>query len=343
MSTPSDAENTVLGAALPDPIAQSELYLELLADFQAIGAIKKPLEREMALLERSKTFDEKHSLNLAFEDYVRFFEVYKADVSTPDFLERLVALTSRLDPLTRIFQSLASLAIVISAVQLATSFAEQKSQRINDRWMTIASDLNAGGGKREALEYLHDQGELLSNVALIDVQLSRLNLPERLPGEAERQYLPKEQQNQVRGARLQEANFAGSNIYQGYFQGANLYRSNFSSLPESQTNLDGVNFQEADLRQVSFRGASLKNACFQGANLEQADFTGVALQRTDFRGVRGLTRSQIEAAADGVESSLFDEALRQELRLVDPNTETEPASCRMQPRKLEWWRQWFGK
>ncbi|MEL6554032.1 MAG: hypothetical protein AAFQ63_11300 [Cyanobacteria bacterium J06621_11] len=67
------------------------------------------------------------------------------------------------------------------------------------------------------------------------------------------------------------------------------------------------------------------------------------LQRTDFRGVRGLTQSQIEAAADGVESSLFDGALRQELRLVEPNTETESASCRMQPRKLEWWRQWFGK
>ncbi|MGD1896608.1 MAG: pentapeptide repeat-containing protein [Phormidesmis sp.] len=231
----------------------------------------------------------------------------------------------------------------MSAFQLAMSFAEQRSQRIAERWQTIASGPNAGGAKRQALEYLHDQGELLSNVELLNVQLSRLNLPERLPTGDEQRYLTPAQKNQLRGARLQEADFRGSNLYQGYLQGANLYRSNFSSLDNSQTNLDGVNFQNTDLRQADFRNASVRGACFKGANLEKVDFTGAELRNTDFRGSRFLTKAQIQAAGVGVDSSLFDAPLSDELGLGDLSGKAEPASCRTEPRNVSWWRTLIGR
>ncbi|MEL6940583.1 MAG: pentapeptide repeat-containing protein [Cyanobacteria bacterium J06598_1] len=207
----------------------------------------------------------------------------------------------------------------------------------------LASGLKAGGSNREALEYLHDQGELLSNLVLEDVQLSRVNLPARLPSHEERQYLPADRKNQLRGARLQEATFKGSNLYQGYLQGANLYRSNFASLENSQTNLDGVNFQDADLRWANLRGASLKNACLRGANLERAEFIGVELRSTDFRGAKGLTKAQIQAAATGIDTSLFDPPLSQALGLGEASEKAEPASCQIEPREVSWWRTLTGK
>lgn len=325
-----------------DPIpVEAQPRDRLLAEFEELYRLAKPLDREMALLQKAKAFAADSDISV--NEYRHLFEVYVADARTPDAVEWLLNFTSRINPIVKIFQTLASLAIIVSAFQLATSFAEQRSQRITERWQTISSGLNAGGAKRKALEYLHDQGELLSNVELSNVALSRLNLPERLPSGDEQRYLTPVQKKKLRGARLQEADFRGSNLYQGYLQGANLYRSNFSSLDNSQTNLDGVNFQNTDLRQADFRGASVRNACFKGANLEKADFTGAELRNTDFRGSRLLTKSQVQSAGVGVDSSLFDAPLSQELGLGDLSDKSEPASCRIEPRKVSWWRTLMGR
>lgn len=291
----------------------ADMQAALLKDFQAIYGIKKPIEQAITLHEKALAFEKSHGL--AVSDYAHLFEVYVADLHTPDIIERIGGLTHRLDPIVGIFQSLASLAIIVSMFQLITGFREQRSQIITAKWQVLASDIKFGGAKREALEFLHDQGELLSGVELVGIQLSGLNLPE--------------------GASLQEASFSASNLYQAYFQGANLYRSNFSSVKEAQTNLEGVNFQEADLRQADFRGAFLKNACFTGANLEGAKFDGAYLGNADFRGVRFLKPSQVENAAPSEDPAIFDE-VASEPTADSPELPT-PIGCQIQPRKKAWW------
>ncbi|MEM8504604.1 MAG: pentapeptide repeat-containing protein [Cyanobacteria bacterium P01_D01_bin.1] len=293
--------------------SSAEMQTELLNDFQKIYAVKKPIERAIALHQKALAFEKSHGLSVG--DYARLFEVYITDIHTADIIEKINGLTHRLEPIVSIFQNLASLAIIVSAFQLVTGFREQRSQIITTKWQVLASDIKFGGAKREALEFLHDQGELLSGVELVGVQLSGLNLPD--------------------GASLQEANFSESNLYQAYFQGANLYRSKFSSPGEAQTNLEEVNFRDADLRQADFRGAYLENACFTGANLEGANFDGAYLGDADFRGARFLERSQVENAAPSAAPAIFDQTLTEtKAELDDQHTSI---GCRIKPRNKAWW------
>ncbi len=303
----------------------SALYGQLVADFNELYRHTKKLDRAYLLRQKAKVFEEKHGFPA--KEYMSLFEVYVEDERTPDFIEQLASQTSRLEPIVRIFQSLASLAIIVSAFQLIAGLEERRSQLIDERWQTIGSGLNAGGGKRRALEFLHEKGELLSNVELIDVQLSALNLPEKQwPGQSEK-----------RGARLQEAVFKGSNLHNAYLGKANLYRSDFSRLEDSVTNLDSVNFQGADLRQANFQGADLQNACFKGANLQEANFTGAHLGNADFRGSRFLEKPQIEAAAKDQTPGIFDAPLSEELGLGDSSQKEAAKGCRIQPKKEKGW------
>ncbi len=297
--------------------SSAEMRAELLKDFQKIYEIRKPIERAIALHEKALAFERSHGLSVG--DYTHLFEIYVADLHTPDIIERIGGLTHRLEPIVGIFQSLASLAIIVSTFQLITGFQEQRSQIITAKWQVLASDINFGGAKRDALEFLHDQGELLSGVEIVGVQLSGLNLPN--------------------GARLQEANFSGSNLYQAYLQGANLYRSSFSSLSGAQTNLESVNFRDADLRQANFRGAFLKNACFAGANLEGATFDGAYLGNADFRGARFLERSQVENAAPSADPAIFDQTASESTAA----STDRPISvgCQIKPRQKAWWNSIF--
>lgn len=318
--------------------ARSLRYQQMLEEFAELYKISKPIEREYAVLLKGQAFEAQHGFSC--KDYQRLFLLYVDDRRTPDFVERVATQTSRLEPVVRIFQSLASLAIIVSAVQLVTGFQEQRVQLVAERWETLSSDLNAGDAKREAIEYLHDRGGRLSGIELLDVQLSRLNLPERVLPKAQRQYLPKVERNLAQGASLQEAKFRGSNLYQAYFRGANLYLSDFSSLAESKTNANGANFRDADLRQTNFTGADLRNACFRGANLEKADFTGAFLDNADFREARYLEPSQLEVA-NGARNALYDASLNRTLSSGGLSEKAEPASCRRQPRKIGWLRAWL--
>ncbi len=298
-----------------------DLRNQLLHDFEQLAKIPKLFDREYERIRRAQEFEAAHGLSP--DEYNRLFELYLTDKHLPDWLEKIAASTKRFQVLVQTLQSFASLAILISALQFLYGFRERQNQIFNNKWDIVASDMRVGSTKKNAIEYLHDRGELLSNIEAVDTQLSYLNLP--------------------REARLQETDFRGANLYHAYFESANLYRSDFSNYDQALTNLEGVNFQRADLRQVNFQGANLKHACFREANLETANFANAYLVGADFRGARFLTADQIRAAGqDSYSRGLFDEALSRELGLAP--ADGEPAEgCGIKARDRNWWQSFFGR
>ncbi|MEM9266174.1 MAG: pentapeptide repeat-containing protein [Cyanobacteria bacterium P01_F01_bin.13] len=298
-----------------------DLRNKLIQDFEQLSKIRKPFDREYEKIRRAKQFEADYGLTS--EQYERLFELYLTDIHVPDWLERTASLTQRLQLISQTLQSFAFLAIFLSAIQFLYGFRERQASVIAEKWAIVASDVRVGSSKREAIEYLHDQGELLSNIEAIDTQLSGLNLPNK--------------------ARLQEAKFQGANLYQAYFRGANLYRSDFSNYDTERTNLEAVNFQDADLRQANFSKVNLKNSCFRGANLEEANFKDAYLVGVDFRGARFLTAEQITRNSNKTfyERAIFDDDLAR--ALGQPTTAVEPAvGCQIQPRKHGWWQGFLG-
>ncbi|MEA5462869.1 pentapeptide repeat-containing protein [Leptothoe sp. PORK10 BA2] len=297
-----------------------DLRNQLLDDFEQLANIPKLFDREYERIRRAQAFEAAHGLSP--DEYNRLFELYLTDKHLPDWLEKIAASTKRFHLLVQTLQSFASLAILISAIQFLYGFRERQNQIFNNKWGIVASDIRVGSTKKNAIEYLHDREELLSNIEAVDTQLSYLNLPG--------------------GARLQETDFRGANLYHAYFEGANLYRSDFSNYDQELTNLEGVNFQLADLRQVNFQGANLKVACFREANLETANFANAYLVGADFRGARYLTADQIRAAGqDSYSRALFDDALSQDLGLAP--ADGEPAEgCRIRARDRNWWQAFIG-
>jgi predicted transcriptional regulator len=306
-------------------MSQKELNDEILeklkSDFEYLSTIKNILEREYELIKRSKEFNEKFSIPL--EDYYRLFKVYLLDKQVPDWIERIVRLVERLDPVARIVQGLAFIAIIIGAVQFLQDTSKRQAQIVNEKWLTVASNVKIGSFKREAIEYLHERGEILSNLEAIDAELSQLNLPGK--------------------AKLQRAKFNGANLYRAYLKGANLYRSDFSKHGGEITNLDSANLQDSDLRGVNFTGANLQKACFRGANLETANFTKAYLVNTDFRGARNLTKLQVLEAKTSYQRALYDEDLRIALGINTLPSKELAEGCKVSPRSRNWWSRVFGK
>ncbi|MEM9976362.1 MAG: pentapeptide repeat-containing protein [Cyanobacteria bacterium P01_D01_bin.2] len=297
------------------------LHSQLLKDFEHLAKIPKLFDREYECIQRAQAFEAEHGLSA--EKYQRLFELYLRDKNLPDWLEKIAAVTQRFQLVAQALQGFTYLAILISALQFLYGFQERQSQTLNDKWAIVASDIRVGSSKKDAIEYLHDRDEVLSNIEAVDTQLSYLNLPQ--------------------GANLQEADFRGANLYHAYFQGANLYRSDFSNYGAELTNLEGVNFQQADLRQGNFQGTNLKFACFKGANLEAANFGEAYLVGTDFRGARYLTADQIRAAGErSYRRALFDDELGRELNLP-PTDAAMAVGCEIIPRDRKWWQGFVGR
>ncbi|MBT9310830.1 pentapeptide repeat-containing protein [Leptothoe kymatousa] len=298
-----------------------DLRSQLLKEFEHLAKIPKLFDREYELIQRAQAFEAEHGLSA--DEYQRLFGLYQRDRALPDWLENIVRVTQRFRVIVQTLQGLTSLAILLSALQFLYGFRERQTRIVNDKWATVASDIRVGSAKKEAIEFLHDRGELLSNLEAVDTQLSYLNLPGK--------------------ANLQEADFRGANLYYAYFKGATLYRSDFSNYDGELTNLEAVNFQETDLRQANFRGVNMKYACFSGANLEKANFEKAHLVGTDFRGARKLTADQIRAAGKtSYERALFDDELSRKLEL--PPTDVEPADrCVIKPRSRTWWQGFLGR
>lgn len=298
-----------------------DLRSQLLKEFEYLAKIPKLFDREYELIQRAQASEAKHGLSA--EEYQRLFELYLRDQDLPDWLENIVRVTQRFRLVVQTLQGFTSLAIFLSALQFLYGFRERQTRIVNDKWAIVASEIRVGSAKKEAIEFLHDREELLSNLEAVDTQLSYLNLPGK--------------------ANLQEANFRGANLFQAYFKGANLYRSDFSNYEGELTNLDGVNFQQADLRQVNFQGANLQSACFAGANLEAANFEKAYLVGADFRGARNLTADQIRGAGrNSYERALFDEPLSQDSGMSP--MPAEPAKgCGIKARDRNWWRGFLGR
>ncbi|MBX2862292.1 MAG: pentapeptide repeat-containing protein [Leptolyngbyaceae cyanobacterium MAG.088] len=294
---------------------------QLLKDFEHLAKIPKLFDREYEIIRRAQAFEEAHGLET--DDYRQLFELYLRDKGLPDWLEKIAAFNERFRLFTQTLQGITYLAVLVSALQFLYGFQERQTQLLNDKWDIVASDIRIGSSKKNAIEYLHDRGELLSNIEAVDTQLNSLNLPGK--------------------AKLQEANFQGANLYHAYFKGANLYRSNFSNYGTELTNLEAVNFQQADLRQANFKGVNMKFACFTDANLEAANFEEAYVVGADFRGARFLTADQIRAAGKKFYSrALFDDDLSRELGL-QPTDEKPAEGCRISPRSRQWWQGFLGQ
>jgi len=288
---------------------QKELQ-NLLVDFSEIYKVKSLLEREYRLVYKAKEFDG------AIEEYCRLFEIY-AEVQTQSHW------TSYFKRATQIIQAFGFIAIVATAVKFGWDTTDRHRKHIFENWDVVALNTDLAGkpvtvgrGRKEALEFLHDRGEVLSRVRAEQAVLSGLNLPGR--------------------AQLQDSNFQNASLFKAYLSGANLYNVEFQG-----ANLQRANFKNSDLRYAHFQKSDLQEACLRYANLENANFEGANLENADFRDVKGLNLSEVKKG-NKYKFAIFDENVSSQLGLPYQNLgEESNKGCRLTPRSRSWWENLF--
>jgi len=89
------------------------------------------------------------------------------------------------------------------------------------------------------------------------------------------------------GADLIEANLSGADLREANLRGADLIEANLSGADLSGVNLRGANLRGADLSGVNLRGANLRGADLRGADLRGADLSGADMRWADLSGADG--------------------------------------------------------
>lgn len=189
--------------------------------------------------------------------------------------------------------------------EIAASHAARREEAIARAWTTLTTPAPGNSGKREALEFLAEQGIPLTGLDLScdrmggewheergrrctrPVFLMNISLARVLPAHVD----------------FSEANFSGANLVGAYLEGVNLRSARvegsqlwmanvsnaflggaiFDDSNLSETDLSGSNLNRARFRRASLRSANLSNTWLSFADFSNADLSGA-----DFDGAHGL-------------------------------------------------------
>jgi len=280
----------------------------LLADLSEIYQNRNLVEREYKLVQKANKSD------FSLDEYRRMFELYCE-------IQRQAHWTHYLKQIVQIIQGFAFIGIIVTAVKFYWDTGDRHRKHLFENWDVIALNntdshgniITVNRGRKEALEYLHDQGEDLSKVKAEEAVLNGLNLPGR--------------------ARLQQSIFKGATLFRAYLSGANLWNVDFQN-----ANLDSANLRGANLQFADFKNADLQKACLRDAKLDHAIFNSKSnLDQVDFRGATGLDLAALQKT-NNYKTAIYDERLSLQLGLPAQNVgDNAIEGCRVAPRSRDWW------
>jgi uncharacterized protein YjbI with pentapeptide repeats len=149
---------------------------------------------------------------------------------------------------------------------------DRKSKLLAENWSIVTKNnpgISVDGGRKAALEFLHDNKEILFNLQLNKVALPYLNLP------------PIKTDKGTRGAQLQNSSFREGELSHAYLVEANLGKVDFSSDTADQaTEMISVNLNSANLLGANFQNTGLKLSCFANTIMTNTKFN----MHTDIQG-----------------------------------------------------------
>jgi hypothetical protein len=152
----------------------------------------------------------------------------------------------------------------LQAFRYVVQSSEYTRERIDAMWTLVVTPEAPGRtvSRKEAVEYLHEQGQPLQRVDLNGATLSGAALA---------------------GANLRMAELARARLDNANLRGADLWRAR----------LAGARLNGAMLRHARLRGAVLAGADLRGGDLFNADLTG-----SDLRGAKVTAAQLTEACGD---------------------------------------------
>jgi len=106
------------------------------------------------------------------------------------------------------------------------------------------------------------------------------------------------------GANLTVANLSGANLVFAYLDGADLTAAKLSGAHLSDAILSGVNLHVANLSGAILHGVNLHVANLSGANLSDANLSGADLSDADLSNARNLTQTQLDEACGNASTKL---------------------------------------
>jgi uncharacterized protein YjbI with pentapeptide repeats len=157
----------------------------------------------------------------------------------------------------------------LQAFRYVVDQSQQTHERIDAMWSIVTAPGTAAGpvSRKQAIEYLHAQGQSLQRVDLKGASLARAKLP---------------------GANLKMAILAKAALENANLRSADLWRA---TLIEAR--LSGASLRNTRLQGARLMHARLDRADLRGGDLAQADLTGA-----DLRGARVTWEQLAKACGD---------------------------------------------
>jgi len=183
---------------------------------------------------------------------------------------------------SKLLDTLESISILVAIIYFFKEAPERKKRVQYEAWHLInsAQGQGGGGGRKQALESLHNMQVSLSNITADNANLAEINLWSA----------------DLIGANLQKSNLQKANLRGAKLHEAKLQDSDLSEAQLQKVNLTKACLQRATLIKAKLQGAKLFRANLQGANLFGAELQGAILLRADFRGALNLSPEQVKCA-----------------------------------------------
>ncbi len=275
----------------------------LLKKFVKINAIKYQSEQEYELLALARQYE------IPLESLEKIFVLYQEQVEMNNLESNkhlpgslLVKLEYFLDKLHHrlkmmaifpILEQLAKLSLIIGLTVFVTECTSRGDERIAhqlrteyEAWKIIKThrvleniEDSSNGGRKEAVEYLSQQGLDLSGINLSNTYLTgiKLNSNHEIIHKILKIFNIKED------PRFLRINLENTVIFKGDLSNINLVFSNF---------------KQAMLWRVKFNNSNLARTNFEGADLENSTLINADLRCTNFLGVEYLTIEQVKSAKE---------------------------------------------
>ena len=292
----------------------SNLNWEHLLDrFSEIDSLQDLSQQEYELCQLAKQYE------MSLESLEKIFVLYqeqterqklKSEISLVGPL--LVKLESWLDRIHHrlkmmaifpILEQLAKLSLIVGIVLFITECTGRSNERNSQRLQTHYEAWNiikthkltdrSSGGRKEALEYLSNEGIDLSGTNLINANLERIKINQT-------PVILKIFGLNHKKIRLLWINLENAVLNEGDFSDSVLYFANF---------------KKAQLWKTKFHNSALARANFEGADLEGADLENADLRCTSFLKVKYVEAEQVQKG-NGWQLAIYDsEFAREKLKL----------------------------
>ena len=167
--------------------------------------------------------------------------------------------------LAAVFRILEALLIIIPLWQYVLGGPDRRRSKHYQAWQVIAlaGERGGDGGRRQALQDLHEDGIPLRGVEISGAVMDSLDLP---------------------GASLKWARFENTNLTNASLRAATFGRARLDTARFINSDLQGADLSMASAAGAAFNGTALCGALFIGTDLKGAQFPGAAVDEANFSG-----------------------------------------------------------